>query len=88
MTLDILTTYGEMRSKVSGRVNWVIRIELADKRATVGGKGRMTSRNLMSERVSYIAKHGTTWEEFTYRVDLEEAMKELEEQGFSITWLQ
>lgn len=79
---------GEAMSRVDGRINYVIRLEMKDKRATVGGHGQMTKRNLMSARLDSIAKHGITWAEYTYKKDCCKMVEELENLGFSVSYLQ
>ena len=80
----ILTEMGHAVSKVNGRRNYVIRMEMNDKRAYVGTMGAMVSHRLMSERLSYMAEHGTSWAEYTYKKDWQAAVNALAENGFSV----
>ena len=75
---------GKIISKVNGRRNYVIRLEMKDKYAFVGGFGQMSRRGLMSEFLSYISKHGTTWAEYTYKKDFLKAIEILKENEITV----
>lgn len=83
----VLTETGRAIGKVRGRRNWVIRMEMKDRKAYVGGMGVMDKRGLMSEFLVMMEKHGTTWAEYTYKKDFLTAVKALEEIGFNIYWM-
>ena len=83
----VLTETGKAIGKIKGRRNWVIRMEMADKEAYVGGMGVMSRRGLMSEFLTYMVKHGTTWAEYTYKKDFLTAVNALENNGFDIRWI-
>lgn len=82
-----LTETGRAISKIEGHRNWTIRMEMNDKIAYVSGFGVMQRRWLLSERLDYMAKHGTCWAHYTYKKDFLQAVKALEENGFEIHWL-
>lgn len=84
----VLAKSGEAISKVRGRRNYVVRMEMKDKLAYVGGMGAMKRHNLMSEYLVYMAKHGTCWAEYTYKKDFMAAVNALETNGFTIRWKQ
>lgn len=83
----VLTEAGRAISKVRGRRNWAIRMEMKDRMAYVGGMGVMDRRGLMSEFLVLMERHGTTWAEYTYKKDFLTAIKALEEIGFDIRWI-
>lgn len=83
----VLTKTGQAIGKVRGRRNWVIRMEMKDRKAYVGGMGAMNRRELMSEPLVWMGKHDTTWAEYTYKKDFLTAIKALEEIGFDICWI-
>ncbi len=87
ITTLILTETGRAISKVEGRRNYTIRMEMKDKRAYVGGNGAMERRHLTSEYLTYIANHGTCWANYTYKKDFMNAIKALENNGFLIYWI-
>lgn len=78
---------GGYASRVRGRRNYSVRIETSKKVAFVGGHGAMKSRRLMSEYLKTIAKYGITWVSFTYKKDLFAFIRNLEEQDFTIIWI-
>lgn len=82
-----LTQSGKAISKLYGRRNYVIRMEMNDKEALIGGYGVMRRRGLMSEYLIYMAQHGTTWAEFTYKKDFVTAINALEKNGFKVIWM-
>ena len=82
----ILDEAGKAISKVNGRHNYVIRMEMNDSIAYAGGMGTMEKCGLMGEFLSYMTKHGTCWAEYTYKKDFLEAVKALENNGFKILW--
>ena len=83
----ILAESGRAISKLYGRRNYVIRMEMKDKKALVGGYGVMKRRGFMSEYLTFMAQHGTTWAEFTYKKDFATAINALKENGFQIIWM-
>lgn len=83
----VLTKTGQAIGKVRGRRNWVIRMEMKDRKAYVGGMGTMHRRGLMSEFLAWMSEHGTTWAEYTYKKEFLAAIKALEEIGFDIRWI-
>lgn len=83
----ILAESGKAISKLYGRRNYVIRMEMKDNKALVGGFGVMQRRGLMGEYLTYMAKHGTTWAEFTYKKDFMAAINALEKNGFNVIWM-
>ena len=87
MSVIILTETGRAISKLYGRKNYVIRMEMNDKEALIGNYGVMQRRGLMSELLVYMARHGTTWAEFTYKKDFIAAVNALAESGFKIIWM-
>ena len=88
LTSVILAESGKAISKVRGRRNYSIRMEMVDRKAYVGGFGMMDSRGLLGEFLYYMAEHGTTWAHFTYKKDFMAAVNALENNGFKIIWLQ
>ena len=78
----ILAEAGNAISKVNGRRNYVIRMEMKDKEAYIGTMGAMVHRGLMGEYLSYMVKHGTCWAEYTYKKDWQAAVNALAENGF------
>lgn len=83
----VLTETGKAISKVKGRRNWVIRMEMVDKKAYIGGMGAMRRNGLMSEFLVYMSKHGTAWAEYTYKQDFLTAIDALENNGFKVYWM-
>lgn len=83
----ILTETGKAISKVYGRRNYVIRMEMADKKMYAGGMGVMSRCGKMSAYILYMREHGTTWAEFTYKKDFLAAVSAMEALGFRTTWL-
>lgn len=83
----VLTQSGKAIGKLYGRRNYVIRMEMNDKEALIGGYGVMRRRGLMSEYLTYMAQHGTTWAEFTYKKDFITAINALEKNGFKVIWM-
>lgn len=87
MSAIILTESGRVISKLYGRRNYIIRMEINDKKALIGSFGVMQRCGLMSEYLVYMAQHGTTWAEFTYKRDFVTAINTLEKNGFKIIWI-
>lgn len=87
MSAIILAESGKAISKLYGRRNYAIRMEMNDKKALIGGYGVMQRRGLMGEYLSYMAEHGTTWAEFTYKKDFVTAINALEKNGFKVIWM-
>lgn len=83
----ILTETGKAISKLNGRRNWTIRMEMVDKKAYVGTFGLLNRRGFNSEFLSYMASHGTCWAEFTYKKDFNDAIDALKENGFTIIFV-
>jgi len=86
MNTLILSESGKAISKIYGRHNYVIRMEMVDKIAYVGGKGAIKNNGLMGEYIQYMVKHGTCWAEYTYKKDFLQAIQGLENNGFEIIW--
>lgn len=84
LTAAILAESGRALSKLYGRRNYAIRMEMVDKDACVGGYGVLARRGLMGENLMYMAEHGVCWAEFTYKKDFMAAVKALEDNGFTI----
>jgi hypothetical protein len=59
-------------------------MEMADKDAYIGTMGAMVADRMMSERLDYMAKHGTCWAHYTYKKDWQTAVNALRENGFRI----
>ena len=78
---------GLLKEIIRGRRNWVIRQERKYKVARVGGFGEMDRCGLMCESLTSIADLRIWWAEYTYKKDLINALKLLEEQGYKIVWL-
>ena len=87
MSAIVLAESGRVISKLYGRRNYIIRMEINDKEAIIGNFGVMQRRGLMSEYLVYMAQHGTTWAEFTYKKDFIAAIDMLEKNGFKIIWM-
>lgn len=83
----VLTETGKAIGKVEGRRNWVIRMEMVDKKAYVGGMGVMHRQGLMREFLAYMSKHGTAWAEYTYKQDFLTAIEALKNNGFKVYWM-
>ena len=85
--MDIENTCG---SKVEGKRNWMVQIRTTDnlKVAYVGTHGQMTRRGFNCEMIEDIVKYSIRWFFFTYKKDLLNTLKTLEESGYSVQWLQ
>ena len=83
----VLTETGRAISKVHGRRNYIIRMEMADKRMYAGGMGVMSRCGKMSAYILYMLEHDVTWAEFTYKKDFLAAVSAMEALGFHTVWL-
>ena len=82
--LFTLLAEDDRKSKVSGRRNWLIRID-NNKITYAGGWGEGRRQGWVdSEPVLWIVKNQTHWYTFTYRKDFLDCMDELMAVGYTM----
>lgn len=72
-------------SKVDGRRNWVIRVQVDDNNNPImycGGYGEMGRWGMLTERLDYMGKHKVNWFKFTYKADYLRAIEMLKLLGY------
>ena len=77
----------QLFSKVSGKRNWVIRVEHKNKIAYVGRFKALADRGFMSSKVKTIAEKKIRWYEFTYKKDFMPMVFILECANYDVKFL-